>query len=139
MSPLSWLGYSRLGGFVNTNDIIRDIEAEIARLQQVKAILTGISAKRKPGRPAKATSFDPAEFTKPSKRRTLSAAAREKIAAAQRARWAKSKDSTKKPEQKTAPAKKSVTSSATGQKKKATKPATKKQSRTSAPKAPSAS
>jgi hypothetical protein len=86
---------------MNTNDIVLTIDAEIARLQQAKALLTNTSsvtrAKRKPGRrPAataeggKATSFNPAEFdAKPRKRRALSAEARARIAAAQKARWAK--------------------------------------------------
>ncbi len=115
---------------MNTNDIIRGIEAEIERLQQARAILTGVPAQRQPRRPAKATSVDPAEFTKPTKRRPLSAVAREKIAAAQRARWAKSKDSAKRAEQKTTPVpvKKSVTSSVTAQRKRATKRAAQKPS-----------
>jgi hypothetical protein len=75
------------GGFMKTQDIVVEIDAEISKLQQVKALLTGTSntKMRKPGRPANA---------KP--RRTLSAEARERIAAAQRARWAKSKKAAKK-------------------------------------------
>jgi hypothetical protein len=87
---------------MNTNDIVLTIDAEISRLQQAKALLTNTSsvthAKRKPGRPAatvgvgKSTSFNPAEFdAKPRKRRVLSAEARARIAAAQKARWAKFK------------------------------------------------
>jgi hypothetical protein len=57
------------------------LNEEIARLEEVKRLLTGTSARagaapRKPGR-------------KPG--RTMSAAARERIAAAQRKRWAKAK------------------------------------------------
>ena len=74
------LSYALEGGFMNTNDIILTIDAEISRLQQAKALLTDTSsptpAKRKPGRPAttsgsgKATSFNPAHFdAKPRKRR----------------------------------------------------------------------
>jgi hypothetical protein len=87
---------------MNTKDIVLTIDAEISRLQQAKALLTNTSsvshAKRKPGRPAatarggKATSFNPAEFdAKRRKRRVLSAEARARIAAAQKARWAKFK------------------------------------------------
>ena len=87
---------------MNTNDIVSTIEAEISRLQQAKALLSDTSsvthAKRKPGWPAattasgKAYSFNPAQFdAKPRKRRALSAEARARIAAAQKARWAKFK------------------------------------------------
>jgi hypothetical protein len=76
---------------MNTNDIILTIDAEISRLQQVKALLTDTSsptlAKRKPGRPAttsgrgKAISLNPADFdAKPRKRRAISAAGRARIA-----------------------------------------------------------
>jgi hypothetical protein len=96
------LGYALEGGFMNTNHIILTIDAEISRLQQAKALLTDTSsltpAKRKPGRPAtssgsgKVTSFNPADFAaKPRKRRGLSSAGRARIAAAQKARWARFK------------------------------------------------
>ena len=91
---------------MNTNDIILTIDAEISRLQRVKALLTQTSsrtpAKRKPGRPTaasgsgKATGFSPADFdAKATKRRGMSAAGRARIAAAQKARWAKSKTAAK--------------------------------------------
>jgi hypothetical protein len=87
---------------MDTNDIVLAIDSEISRLKQAKALLTDTSslthAKRKPGRPAaasgsgKATSFNPAEFdAKPRKRLGMSAAGRARIAAAQKARWAKFK------------------------------------------------
>ena len=96
------VGYALEGGFMNTNDIILTIDAEISRLQQAKALLTDTSsptpAKRKPGRPVaaswsgKATSSKPAEFNVMStKRRGMSDAGRARIAAAQKARWARSK------------------------------------------------
>ena len=90
---------------MNLNDIVAELDAEIARLQQARVLLIGINpvGRRKRGRPAaaalpgKATSFNPADFAKkPSKRRTMSAAGREKVAAAQRARWAKFKKADKK-------------------------------------------
>jgi hypothetical protein len=87
---------------MKTDGIVLAIDAEIARLQQAKALLAGEPGGRKPGRPAKkaslskATSFSPAGFAKKTPaRRTLSPEAREKIAAAQRARWAKSKKTAK--------------------------------------------
>jgi hypothetical protein len=56
---------------MDSAQIIAALDSEIARLQQVRAVLAGGS-------------------TAP-KRRTLSAVARAKIAAAQRKRWAKAK------------------------------------------------
>ena len=112
---------------MDTNDIIVEIDAEISRLQQARALLsdTNITAKRKPGRPA-GTSL-------PSNTKvihTMSAAARAKIGAAQKARWAKARKAAKKGARnvaavpavkspapngavaKTAPAKKSVSAKA---------------------------
>jgi hypothetical protein len=85
---------------MDTRDILLAIDVEIAKLQQAKAILSeGSTAKRRPGRPAKALSTGynsvgakTAELAqRPKKRRTMSAAGRARIAAAQKARWAKSK------------------------------------------------
>lgn len=68
--------------------LISEIDAEIARLQQAKQLLSGTSAPKKgPGRPRLTTTAAPAKH----KRRVLSAAARARIAAAQKARWAKVK------------------------------------------------
>lgn len=70
---------------MNTNDILAALDAEIARLEQVRSALAGPSAPKRRGRP-------PGAVTKPTrKRRTLSAAARKKIADAQRKRWAATK------------------------------------------------
>ena len=64
---------------LSIENIVKEVRAEIGRLQQVLALLGGhgVSVKRK----TKAVTAGP--------RRTMSAAARKKIAAAQRARWAK--------------------------------------------------
>jgi hypothetical protein len=105
---------------MNTNDMVVEIDAEISRLQQAKALLAGTdtTVKRKPGRPAaasspnKATSFNPTEFTKtPQKRRILSADTRAKIAEAQKKRWAETRKAEKKAARKTAsaPTKKAAT------------------------------
>jgi hypothetical protein len=117
---------------MDTNDIVVEIDAEISRLQQARALLssTATTVKRKPGRPAGA-SF-------PSKTKavhTMSAEARAKIAAAQKARWAKTKKAAKKEARavaatpavkratpngvapKTAPVKKAVTAKKSGQSK----------------------
>jgi hypothetical protein len=62
---------------MEVNGIIRGIDEELARLQQVRALLAGKNG-----------------FS-PPKKRHLSAEARERIAAAQRKRWAKQKRAAK--------------------------------------------
>jgi hypothetical protein len=71
---------------MNTTEILAHIDQEIARLEQVKAVLSGVPTKRKPGRP----SSKPGKAGS-AKKRTMSAEGRARIAAAQRARWAKAK------------------------------------------------
>ena len=56
--------------------IIHEIDAELARLRMARALLGGESNSHKPAKPGK---------------RTMSAEAREKIVAAQRRRWARTK------------------------------------------------
>jgi hypothetical protein len=78
---------------MNTTDIIREIDAQISRLQQARALLadTNTTAQRKPGRPAGANL--------PSNTKAvhiMSTEARAKIGAAQKARWAKSRKAEKK-------------------------------------------
>jgi hypothetical protein len=90
---------------MNTNDIILTIDAEISRLQQVQALLTQTAgdtpAKRKPGRPpaasggSTATGVHLAVSDSKATKRTISAAGRARIAAAQKARWAKFKKAAK--------------------------------------------
>jgi hypothetical protein len=58
--------------------IVQDIDAEISRLEKVRALLTGHTAPLKRGFP-------------PSERPTISAEGRARIAAAQKKRWAKAK------------------------------------------------
>lgn len=84
--------------------IIQAIDSEIAKLRGVKHLLNGNSSapgKRKPGRPAKAA---PSSFggnaptvAAPKKRgtHTMSAEARARIGAAQKARWARLRKSKK--------------------------------------------
>jgi hypothetical protein len=84
--------------------IIQAIDAEIAKLQGVKNLLSGNSSapgKRKPGRPAKGA---PSSFggnaptvAAPIKRKThtMSPEARARIGAAQKARWARVRKSQK--------------------------------------------
>jgi hypothetical protein len=73
--------------------IALEIDAEISRLQQARALLAGTETvvKPKPRRPAGASLLNKKKAV-----RTLSAEARAKIAAAQKARWAKSKRAAKK-------------------------------------------
>jgi hypothetical protein len=73
------------GEIMDTRSVIAAIDAEISRLQQVKSLLSGVGAVS-----ARKLKLQPAaKASKPTKRRRLSASARAKIAAAQRARWAK--------------------------------------------------
>jgi hypothetical protein len=74
---------------MDTRSFIVAIDAEISRLQQVKALLSGTA------RPQTSRLETTRKDTKPTKRRKLSVAARAKIAAAQRARWAKFRKSAK--------------------------------------------
>ena len=67
---------------MDTAQLISEIDSEISRLQQVRALLAG-------GRSAVRTK-------RPETRRTLSAEARARIAAAQRKRWAKQKKEMRK-------------------------------------------
>jgi hypothetical protein len=83
---------------MNTEQIIEQIDAEIVKLQQAKALLTGTEAKPKvtrgPGRP-KSDISKRILSVKPA-RRKLSAEGKTRIAAAQKARWAKVKKAAKK-------------------------------------------
>ena len=83
---------------MNTEAIIEALDTEIARLQEVKALLAASNAnsltgtlKRGPGRPKKAASV-----VAPKTRKGISPEARERIAAAQKARWAKVRRAAKK-------------------------------------------
>lgn len=82
--------------------LISDIDAEIAKLQQARALLAGTAtpAAKKRGRPAKvagAAGAVKAVAAKPAKKkRTLSPEGRARIAAAAKARWAALKKSAKK-------------------------------------------
>jgi hypothetical protein len=74
------------------NEIVAALDDEISRLQQVRSLLAGT----KGGVTRAATSFAfGANQAKPRKRRHLSAEARERIAAAQRKRWAAQKKAAK--------------------------------------------
>jgi low affinity Fe/Cu permease len=74
---------------VKTTEILAAIDTEIARLQEARNALAGLSGAKRRGRP----SASALASRTTNKKRVLSAAAREKIAAAQRKRWAKQKKS----------------------------------------------
>ena len=65
---------------MNTNEIVDAIDKEIARLQQVRSLLAGSQS------PVRA-----AKTIRRAKKRVMSPEGRARIAAAQRARWAKQK------------------------------------------------
>ena len=74
---------------MNVQEILSQIDKEIAQLMKVKEALTGIPTKRGPGRPRLAATAKPAG--KKKAKRKMSAEGRARIAAAQKARWAKLK------------------------------------------------
>jgi hypothetical protein len=78
---------------MDTKALVVEIDAEIDRLQKVRSLLTGDTALLKRGRPSikqtAATSLDLGTNAKP--RRKMSAEGRARIAAAQKARWARAK------------------------------------------------
>jgi hypothetical protein len=80
---------------MDTTTLILELDLEIDRLQQVKDILTEAPAKAKPRPKPKGskptTSFAYGSNKAPQKRSTMSPEGRARIAAAQKARWAKEK------------------------------------------------
>ena len=78
MSSTGGAGTGYNGGMTN-DEILAAIDAEIAVLKQVRAILVGTET---------ADGRSPKAGGKPRKRRKMSAEARAKIAAAQKKRWA---------------------------------------------------
>ena len=88
------------------DEIRFEIDAEIARLQQVRTLLFGsdaVAVKRKPGRPvgsgATPAAIPVAQLPSPAisqPRRKMSAAGRARIAAAMKMRWAKVRKAAKK-------------------------------------------
>jgi len=100
---------------MNISEIVAALDEEIAILERAKALLSEAEpTPRRRGRPKgstnKQTSFNPLEFAgKP--RRKLGRAARERISAAQRLRWAKQKETAAR---KQAPAKQLTAKTGTG-------------------------
>jgi hypothetical protein len=83
---------------MDTNRIIVDIDTEISKLQQARALLSSVATKKGPARPKSA------EATKLNKRR-MSAKGRAAISAAMKARWAEVKKAAKKATKTASPAK----------------------------------
>jgi hypothetical protein len=84
---------------MNTEQILEEIDREIARLVEARALLSGAPVKAKPGpKPKVATSFTYGSNKAPQKRRKISPEGRARIAAAQKARWAKAKTPWPEPE-----------------------------------------
>jgi hypothetical protein len=89
--------YCRQGEPMQTSELLAAIDEEIVRLEQARALLAGSgTGPARSGRPVGAFSGFGASGTAPRKRRTISAAGRARIAAAQRARWAKVKTAAKR-------------------------------------------
>jgi hypothetical protein len=72
---------------MDTTEIIQTIDAEIARLEKARALLNGnATSPARRGRPSGST-----VIARAKPRRKMSAEGRARIAAAQKARWAKAK------------------------------------------------
>jgi len=74
---------------MNIQEILSQIDKEITHLTKVKEALTGIPTKRGPGRPRLTAIAKP--VGKKKAKRKMSSEGRARIAAAQKARWAKLK------------------------------------------------
>jgi hypothetical protein len=77
---------------MSANDILTLIDAEIAKLQAARALMTGAPVKRKSG-PPKSTAVSTVKPKK--KKRNLSPEGRARIVSAVKARWAKQKKAAK--------------------------------------------
>ncbi|MBB5331788.1 hypothetical protein [Tunturiibacter gelidoferens] len=80
---------------MDTASILQEIDSEISRLEQAKAILSRTAVKRSPGRPKQTQSVIKTVAVEPTKR-VMSAEGKARIAAAQKLRWAKSKRAIRK-------------------------------------------
>ncbi len=122
---------------MNTTDLLSAIDAEISRLTELRTLLDGIGESspsnsrpkassvqkaftpgsaepKRRGRPKgsknKTTGFNPKQSA--AKRRVMSPAAKERVAAAQRARWAKQKGSAIAKKSNSSPAKRAAVKAA---------------------------
>jgi hypothetical protein len=87
------------GGYMNTEIIIEQIDVEIRKLQEARALLNGTEVEkpvaRGPGRPKKSAISERILSVKPA-RRKMTAEGKARVAAAQKARWAKARKAAKK-------------------------------------------
>jgi len=77
---------------MDVNRIVAELDTEIARLQKIRAALTGVETaapKAKRGRPKGSTSAATAASAAPKKKRKLSPEGRKRIVEAMKRRWAK--------------------------------------------------
>ena len=90
---------------MNRSAILQALDTEIARLQQARTLLAdapdvlphAVAARRGPGRPKGSAKVASKEAKAPAfKRRTMSAEGKARIVAAQKARWAKLKQTAKR-------------------------------------------
>jgi hypothetical protein len=88
---------------MNIETILEQIDAEIAKLQQVKALLNGTGVQRGSGRPGASLVVSRILSVEPI-RHHMSAEGKARIAAAQKARWAAQKRADKKTVKVTKPA-----------------------------------
>jgi hypothetical protein len=88
--------YSSYGGSMNTEEIIEQIDAEIAKLQQAKGLLLGDDSpiKHCAGRPKKEATVSRIIAVKPTNH-GLRPEGRARIAAAAKARWARARKAKK--------------------------------------------
>ena len=77
---------------MTTNWIVDQIDLEITKLEQAKQLLLGVQERDTRIRPSKSAPAKPAR----RKRRVMSSEAKARIAAAQKARWAKQKKAASK-------------------------------------------
>lgn len=75
---------------MDLNRLVNEIDLEISKLQQARALLTGAPVKRGPGRPKASHSVSAVSKTRRRKSR-LSPEGRKRIADAMRKRWAERK------------------------------------------------
>jgi hypothetical protein len=76
---------------LNSQEILEQIDNEIARLQQVKALLQGSNGHKAASASRHSLSVASSSAPQAKVKRVLSPEARKKIAAAQRRRWAKAR------------------------------------------------
>jgi hypothetical protein len=74
---------------LNIQEILSQVDNEIAKLAKVREALTGIPTKKSPGRPRLGAASKP--IIKKRAKRKMSAEGRARIAAAQKTRWEKLK------------------------------------------------